>query len=125
MVADLHVPMTKEIARRRIADPKFTFQPDGVHPNSAGHWLVAQQVIAWFGDESAKAAATPEDFFKSKKLPPDVLPLVKQRVQVLRDSYVGTAGHKRPGVAKGLPVAEAEQKAAELTEKITKAMEAK
>ncbi len=125
MVADLHEPMTKEVAKRREADPKFTFQPDGVHPNSAGHWFVAQQLIAWFGDESATTAATPEEFFKAKKLPPEVLPLVKQRVGVLRDSYVGTAGHKRPGVAKGLPIPEAEQKAAELTEKITKTLTTK
>lgn len=125
MVADLHVPMTKEIAKRRMTDPKFTFQPDGVHPNSAGHWFVAQQVIAWFGDESATTSATPEEFFKSKNIPAEVLPLVRQRVQTLRDSYVGTAGHKRPGVAKGLPIPEAEKKAAELTEKVTKALAAK
>lgn len=122
MVADLHVPMTKEVAKRRVADPKFTFQPDGVHPNSAGHWFVAQQVIAWFGDESATAAATPEEFFRAKKLPAEVLPLIKQRTSLLRDSYVGTAGHKRPGVAKGLPIPEAEQKAAELTKKIKHAI---
>ncbi len=118
MVADLHGPMAAEVAKRRQADPKFTFQPDGVHPNSAGHWAVAQQVISWFGDQSATAAATPAEFFSTKTLPPEVLPLVKQRVSILRDSYVGTAGHKRPGVAKGLPVKEAEQKAAELTKKI-------
>ena len=125
MVADLHEPMTKEVEKRRRTDPKFTFQPDGVHPNSAGHWFVAQQVIAWFGDESATTATTPEDFFKSKKLPPEVLPLVKQRVSVLRDSFVGTAGHKRPGVAKGLPIPEAEQKAAELTAKVKSTLAAK
>lgn len=119
-VADLHGPMTKEVAKHRLTDPKFTFQPDGVHPNSAGHWFVAQQVIAWFGDESATAAATPQDLLKAKQLPPEVLSLVQQRVSILRDAYVGAAGHKRPGVGKGLPIPEAEQKAAELTAKIQK-----
>jgi len=37
---------------------------------------------------------------------------------VLRDAYVSAAGHKRPGVAKGLPVDEAETQADELTVRI-------
>ena len=122
MVADLHGPMTKEVAKRRAADPKFTFQPDGVHPNSAGHWFVAQQVIAWFGDETVTSAATPQAMVEAKKLPAGILPLVQQRVSILRDAYVGAAGHKRPGVAKGLPIAEAEKKALELTLQIQKAL---
>jgi hypothetical protein len=44
-----------------------------------------------------------------------VLKLLQQRLTVLRDAYVGAAGHKRPGVAQGLPIAEAQAKAAELT----------
>jgi hypothetical protein len=41
--------------------------------------------------------------------------LVQERLGILRDAYVAAAGHKRPGVARGLPVEEAERKAAELT----------
>lgn len=125
LVIDLHGPMTQAVASLRQTDPKFTFQPDGVHPNSAGHWFVAQQVIAGFGDESAKSAATPQDFWKAKHLPTTVFPLVQQRVSLLRDAYVGTAGHKRPGVAKGLPIPEAERKAAELSAKIHELLTAK
>src|SRR5262249_31562341 len=44
-VIDLHGPMTDEVRRRRESDPKFTFQNDGVHPNDAGQWVVAQQLI--------------------------------------------------------------------------------
>ena len=44
--------------------------------------------------------------------------MVQQRVNLLRDAYVSAAGHKRPGVAAGLPLAEAEQQAAELSVKI-------
>jgi lysophospholipase L1-like esterase len=50
-VIDLHGPMTREVLKRRERDPNFTLQPDGVHPNEDGHWLIAQQVIAAFGDE--------------------------------------------------------------------------
>jgi pimeloyl-ACP methyl ester carboxylesterase/lysophospholipase L1-like esterase len=119
-VADLHGPMTREVNERRAADPKFTLQPDGVHPTEAGQWFVTRQLIRWFGDEKSAAAATPAEMLTSLGAPTEVLPLVQQRVNLLRDSYVGTAGHKRPGVAKGLPVAEAEQQAAELTTRINK-----
>jgi hypothetical protein len=54
---------------------------------------------------------------------PQLMFLVRQRINVLRDAYVGTAGHKRPGVAKGLPVAEAEKKAAELTAEIDRLLQ--
>jgi lysophospholipase L1-like esterase len=117
-VIDLHGPMTKEVTRQRQNDPDFTFQPDGVHPNDSGHWFVAGQLIRYFGDEQAAKAETPQAMIASRQAPPELLSLVQQRVSVLRDAYVAAAGHKRPGVAAGLPVAEAEQKAADLTAKI-------
>jgi lysophospholipase L1-like esterase len=118
MVADLHAPMTREIRKRRESDPKFTFQPDGVHPNDEGHWYVAQQLIRFFGDESVATAASPQAMLAEKKMPEGLFPLVQQRVHILRDAYVSAAGHKRPGVATGLPVTEAEAKAGELTARI-------
>ena len=117
-VADLHGPMTREVARRRETDAAFTFQPDGVHPNDAGQWYVARQLIAWFGDERSAAAETPQEMLKQLGASAELLPLVQQRVNLLRDAYLGQAGHKRPGIARGLPVNEAEQKAAELTTRI-------
>ena len=55
-------------------------------------------------------------------IPETLLPPVQRRVQVLRDAYVGAAGHKRPGVAPGLPVPEAEKQAAELSARIRQIM---
>ncbi len=118
LVADAHSAMTLEVRKRRETDPKFTCQPDGVHPNDEGHWLVAQQLILWFGDEAAASAATPEAMLALKQVPETAFPLINQRVSVLRDAYVATAGHKRPGIAAGLPLAEAEAKAKELSTKI-------
>lgn len=123
-VVDLHGPMTQEVAKRRKADPQFTFQPDGVHPNEAGQWFVARQLIRWFGDEKSAAAETAGEMLKSLGAPAELLPLVQQRVNVLRDAYVGTAGHKRPGVAQGLPVADAEKQAEELSARIQKLVSA-
>jgi hypothetical protein len=119
-VVDLHGPMTREVERRRKTDPEFTFQPDGVHPNDAGHWFIAQQLIRFFGDEQAAAAETAEAMLAARGLPVELLKVVRQRVNVLKDAYVGAAGHKRPGVAKGLPVAEADAQADKLSAEIQK-----
>lgn len=117
-VVDLHGPMTAEVGRRRADQADFTFQPDGVHPNEAGHWFVASRLIGWCGDEESARAGSPQEMLRERGAPESLLPLVRQRMSVLRDAYVGAAGHQRPGVAKGLPIAEAEAQAAELSAKI-------
>jgi lysophospholipase L1-like esterase len=122
MVIDLHHPMTAAVKERRTKDPQYTMQPDGVHPNGDGHWFIAQQFIRACGDESVLKFATPQEMLAAHQLPDGVFPLVQQRMSVLRDAYVAKAGHKRPGVAAGLPLDQAEQKAAELTTEIEKLM---
>ncbi|HEY4261931.1 MAG TPA: SGNH/GDSL hydrolase family protein [Schlesneria sp.] len=117
-VIDVHSPMTKFVQTQRKDDPQFTVQPDGVHPNDAGHWVVAQQLIRWAGDEKVADAISPQEMLKTKGIPESLVGLSLTRVGVLRDAYVGAAGHKRPGVAKGLPVDQAEAKADELSAKI-------
>ena len=117
-VVDLHGPMTAELAARRQTDPDFTFQPDAVHPNAEGHWFMARQLIRWFGDEKAASVASVEQMLAQRGISPDAVKLLQQRLGVLRDAYVAAAGHKRPGIRAGLPVSEARQKAAELTEQI-------
>ncbi len=121
-VVDLHNPMSREVAKRREADKTFTFQPDGVHPNEAGYWFVSAQLIRALADDQSAAAETPQKMLEAKKVPPEILGLVMERAAVRRDAYLGAAGHKRPGVAKGLPIEEAEKKAAELTARIQKAL---
>jgi lysophospholipase L1-like esterase len=124
MVIDLHSPMTKEVVKRRQQNPQFTFQPDGVHPNAAGQWFAAQQLIKAFGDEEAAKAESPEQMLAVQKAPATILPLVEQRMKLLRDAYVATAGHKRPGVAKGLPLDAAKEQAAALSARIREALAA-
>ncbi|MFW5693426.1 MAG: SGNH/GDSL hydrolase family protein [Thermoguttaceae bacterium] len=114
-VIDLHGPMTAELARRRQADPDFTFQPDAVHPNEEGHWFMARRLIDWFGDAEAARAESPEAMLEARGIPPEAMKLIRQRMAVLRDAYVAAAGHKRPGVRPGLPVPDALEKARELT----------
>ena len=118
LVVDLHGPMTVEVARRRKNDTTFTFQPDAVHPNAQGHWFMAQQLIRWFGDERFADADSSRAMLEIEGITPEVLELIQKRMQVLRDAYLSTAGHQRPGVRAGLPLAEAEQKASEISQEI-------
>ncbi len=125
VVIDLHHPMTKAVKERRAKDAQYTMQPDGVHPNADGHWFVAQQFIRACGDETVMHHATAQAMLTAHNVPEGVLPLVQQRGNILRDAYVATAGHKRPGVTAGLPLDQAEQKAAELLGQIEKLLEMK
>lgn len=124
IVFDLHSAMTKEVQKRRQSEPKFTFQPDGVHPNDEAHWFIASQLIAAVGDETAANAKSPAEMLTAKGLPPQVLPLVQQRMAIIRDAYLSSAGHKRPGMTKGVPIEVAEAKAKQLTAEIEKILAA-
>lgn len=124
-VIDLHHPMLAEVESRRKTDPEFTFAPDAVHPNDAGQWFMAQRVIDYFGDPKARSDASPEAMLQRLKVDPKIYPLVREKVTILRDSYLGTAGHIRPGIAKGLPPAEADAKAAALDDQIRQRLKAK
>ena len=47
-----------------------------------------------------------------------LLKLIQQRQRLMRDAWLTDTGHKRPGMKKGLPLAEAQSKAAELEKQI-------
>ena len=105
-VVDIHGPMKARIAELRKNDPKFTFARDGVHPDKAGHRVMAQPLLAYFGGNEA-----PADNAELRKL-------VEKRQGILGAAWLTATGHKRPGVGKGLPLDEAQKQAAELTKQI-------
>lgn len=109
LVIDIHGPMQRALEKRRTTDSAFAFAADSVHVGEEGHWEIARAVIAGLGDESSAAAAD---------LPQQLaafLPDVSRRMQILRDAYLAAAGHLRPGIKAGLPLAEAEAKAGLIT----------
>ena len=111
LVIDVHGPMKEMLAAARAKDPAAVFAPDTVHPDAQGHWAICRAVLRGLGDDSLAAADRPA------ALEP-FLPEVTQRMQLLRDAYLSAAGHLRPGMKAGLPIAEAEAKARLLTESI-------
>lgn len=111
-VIDVHGPMKAALHDGRRSDPDFTFTPDCIHPNNDGHWVICRAVIGGLGDEAAAA-----DPALPTMLGP-FLPDVTRRMKVLRDAYREAAGHTRPGMPPGLPIAVAETEARRLTESI-------
>lgn len=111
LVIDVHGPMRKWLDERRVGDPAFTFQPDAVHPDEAGHWAICRAVLLGLDDDRTAAEAEPVSL---RPFLPDCV----ERMRILRQAYVGAAGHLRPGIEAGLPVADAEAAAALITDSL-------
>lgn len=114
-VVDIHGPMTREVGQRRASDPEFTFAPDGVHPDDAGHWCMAQQAIAYCGGADAAAASSVDAMLGGRAA---LLPLVRERMAIMRDAWLTLTGHHHPDIPKGLPMDEAKAKCLPLTAQI-------
>lgn len=105
-VLDIHGPMNAALAEHRKTDPQFTFAGDGVHPGAAGHILMAGPVLTEWG-----LKVQPDG---SPDVPdgPAILAAVRKKHAILRAAWLSEVGHKRPGIAPGLPLPEAETNAA-------------
>lgn len=110
-VIDVHGAMTAALAVERAKDPTFTYAKDGIHPNEAGHQVMAQPVLDAWGIKA--------------KVSPELFKIVHQKTSVLRDAWLSEIGHKRPGVKPGLPLAEANLKAEGLDAQARKLAETK
>lgn len=114
-VIDIHGPMNDALREHRVVDPAFCFAKDGVHPNAEGHWVMTQQILKAWGVESK---VTLDDLIKPGGNLNALYKLVSERQRVLKNAWLSECGHKRPGVAAGLPIDQAEAKAAEISKKI-------
>jgi lysophospholipase L1-like esterase len=119
-VVDVHGPMKDRLTEMRRKDPNFRFAGDGVHIDAAGHWIIARQILLhWnaLGDKLADATSGDEAVLRYPH-GPEVLKLVAQRQRLLKDAWLTAVGHKRPGMNPGLPLDEAQSKAAEIDAQI-------
>jgi lysophospholipase L1-like esterase len=124
-VIDLHGPMKRELSERRRIDPGYFLARDGVHPGDEGHWLMAKAILSHLGARDLAEIKDPVAMLSSHPNGGEILKLVQQKQRVLRDAWLQAAGHKRPGMPKGLPIAAAEAKATELDVKIRELARAK
>jgi lysophospholipase L1-like esterase len=110
-VIDLHGPMDAYIAKRRITEPEFSFaKKDGIHPDIAGHLLMAEIVLRGLG--------VPVDA-DLKTIEGDRLyGLVKEQREARSAGWLKYVGYTRGEKVKADSVAEVEKKNAELQGKI-------
>ena len=107
-VLDVHGAMNKALAEKRKTDPQFTFAKDGVHPSPEGQLVIAQVLLEAWGLK-VKADGSPDHANGAA-----ILGKIQKKHAILRFAWLSHVGHKRPGVAAGLPIEKAEQQAAAL-----------
>ncbi len=106
-VVDIHRPMNEALAAKRVQDPRFAFAGDGVHLNGEGHWIVAREVLRALGWSAAAESRSIEDLVGSHSRWEALASTVKQRQGALKDAWLTEIGHLRPGMGKGMPLAQA------------------
>ena len=119
-VVDLHGPMNRFLAERREREPDFFLANDGVHCNDTGHGIIAKQILLYLGAKDVANAADAQAMLAIHPHGQEILKLVQDKQRMMKDAWLAETGHKRPGMNRGLPLAEAQAKAGELDKQIHK-----
>lgn len=117
-VADIHWPMKKYLDNHRETDPTFVLAKDAVHPGDEGHWVIAKNILLYLGERDAENAADVKELLKTNPHHERILELVSQRQALMKDAWLTSTGHTRPGMKTGLPMKEAARKAREIGDQI-------
>lgn len=121
VVLDIHGPMRRLLDEQRGKEPAFRLAGDGVHPGTAGHWLMARPLLEHFGaPREVTESASPSALSAFHPRGEAVLKLVQKRQRLLKDTWLTSIGHKRPGMSAGQPMAKAEADASSLLTEIRK-----
>jgi lysophospholipase L1-like esterase len=115
-VVDVHGPMKQFLAEARRRDLGYRLADDGVHINTIGHWLMAREMLRHWGVRHRRVieAINGEQLFAAEHHGLAILKLIQQQQRILKDAWLTTTGHNRPGMNKGLPLKEAQRRAQEL-----------
>lgn len=117
-VVDLHGPMNRFLAEHRQRDPGFFLAADGVHCNETGHWIIAKELLLHLGAKDLSNVDDPQAMLAGYPRGQELLKLIQQRQRMTKDAWLTDVGHQRPGMNKGLPLAEATTKATEIENQI-------
>ncbi len=110
-VADVHFPMKIYLQQKRITEPDFYLAADGVHPDDTGHWIMAKQILRYFKQKQVSRAESIDDALKAYLNGKEILRLTAERQNSMKDAWLTATGHKRPGMNRGIPMAQARLKA--------------
>ncbi len=117
-VVDVHGAMIQSVAEHRKTDPTYNLTRDGIHPNDAGNWLIAREILLHWGAPKEIGQMDSTELMLTSQRSKDLMALVREQQHILRDAWLTEAGHLYPGHKRGLPLPEAETRAAELDQKI-------
>lgn len=117
-VVDIHFPMKKYLLDQRIKDPVFALAKDGVHPGDNGHWLIARQVLLYFGESKAAEAGSINNVISTSPNAEKIQQLITEKQSITKDAWLSATKHNRPEMNVGLPLKEAKIKEAELNKQI-------
>ncbi len=118
-VVDLHYPMKKFLEAHRKVDAEFkltgfAFAEDGIHPNETGHWIMAKSILLYMGEKDVADKMDIRSAVAAHSNGEKIFQLAAQRQLFMKDAWLTAAGHTRPGMKKGIPLAEAIMKAKEI-----------
>lgn len=122
-VIDVHFPMRKYLEAHRKVDAKFNLDGfalagDGVHPSEVGHWIMAREILVYLCGDSVSGFTSAEKSLAANKNGAAILKLVTERQNMLRDAWLRSTGHKRPGLPVGMQLDSALRKSGEMGVKV-------
>ncbi len=116
-VIDIHYPMKKELQNQRLLDSTFVFAKDGIHPNTAGHFTMAKEILLNLGAELDHINDM-KRFLSSNRIGTQILAKIASRQKIMKDAWLTYVGHQRPKMKAGLEMSEAHNRAMEMNFKI-------
>lgn len=122
-VVDIYAPMEKYLTAHRRVDAKFNMDgfalsQDGIHPGETGHWIMAREILFYLGFTDARQYPSIKASLKKIENGNEIHELVKERQNLMRDAWLTSTGHLRPGLPSGLPLLQAQEKARIITNKL-------
>ncbi|GAB3694713.1 hypothetical protein GCM10027592_15910 [Spirosoma flavus] len=122
-VVDIHYPMKKLLEAHRKVDATFgitafALAEDGIHPGDVGHWVMAKSILLGIGEKSVASATDLKSSIASIPNSAQISKLIADRQNLMKDAWLTATGHKRPGMAMGQPLPEAQAKAADIEKQI-------
>lgn len=118
IVSDIHFPMKNFQAEKRKTDSAFALAADGVHPGELGHWIMAQHLLSFIGEKEVLNFSEPKHAFDQFKNGNEILKLITERQNSMKDAWLTESGHKRPEMNIGLPLVNAKKKANDISKQI-------
>ena len=106
-VIDLHTPIDAYLAKQRVADPKFSFTKDGIHPDLAGHLLMARTLLK---ELRVNVPQTPLSDEAARLTSDPLYVLVKAHRENRSQAWLDYVGYTRDKTVKTGEVVAAEQK---------------